>query len=101
MKNGGVPNECHPVRKTKNAEGGRRAKYEESVGGWEEARGKSHMSTSRISVEIIALLRCSYSSFYFFSIKLSNKVGRFLVPLTLKSVLNKYYLALHLLDLNY
>lgn len=35
MKNGGVPNECHPVRKTKNAEGGRRAKYEES----ERARG--------------------------------------------------------------
>ena len=30
MKNGGVPNECHTVRKTKDAKGDRRAKYEES-----------------------------------------------------------------------
>lgn len=91
VKNGGVPNECQPARE--------RLKTRKKVRGG-EPRGKSHMSTSRISVEIIAplrdvlIFRLSLSC-----IKLSSKVDRFLVSSTFKPVLRTSTISLyHLFD---
>jgi len=63
VKNGGVPNECHLAKKTKDV---REDAFVRDMYGESERNEDSefHMSTSRIvSVKIIALSRCSYFVF--------------------------------------
>jgi len=77
VKNGGVPNECHTARKTKDAKGDRCAKYEES----EKKRGAREVPHVDISYirgnnRFVAMFLCQVSPF---CIKMSSQVGRLLV----------------------
>lgn len=67
VKNGSVPNECHPVRKTKDAEGGRRAKYEERCERERGTREVPHVDISYIrgNNRFVAMFLFQLSFFFF------------------------------------
>lgn len=77
VKNGSVPNECHPVRKTKDAEGGRRAKYEERCERERGTREVPHVDISYIrrNNRFVAMFLFQLSLFFlfFFFSKLSGE----------------------------
>lgn len=91
VKNGSVPNECHPVRKTKDAEGGRRAKYEERCERERGTREVPHVDISYIrrNNRFVAMFLFQLSPFFFFLVNCRARSWTFSCFLILKSVLSR------------